>query len=60
MREAAAGLGRKLVAVVVLIFAFALVLKLVVGVVAGFVHLVFFVLVAVVALAAVVWALRIL
>lgn len=60
MREAAAGLGRKLVAVVVLIFAFALVLKFVVGVVAGFVHLVFFVLVAVVALAAVVWALRIL
>lgn len=60
MRESVADLGRKLVAVVVLIFALALALKFIVGVVAGFVHLIFIVLVTVVVLFAVVWALRVL
>jgi membrane protein required for beta-lactamase induction len=60
MQERASDFGRKLLAVVVLIFALALLLKFVIGLVAGFIHLVFFVLVAVAVVAAVAWALNVL
>lgn len=60
MREAAGNLGRRILAVAIVVLALALLLKFAIGLVVGFVHLVFWTLVAVAVLAAVLWAFRVL